>query len=351
MRVRDEVKTPKRSFAARHGAALAAGCTALVLLFVLTAFLPRPSLDDAPRPPGHWFDDRAGMVSTSFASAKSTYLQSYVLQALHLAVLVVVEPVVPPGGIEQYTTAAASSWKIGAQGADNGVVLFVFPSARTARLEIGYGLEGAIPDIDAKHLLEATLVPKFSAGRYEEGFEDFLEALVRRLQEHAGESVKRDKLIGIVTYAMEIVRQLPRLANVGWKLFKGAEPEGRVILTIFAAVLATMFGYGLTGVAIGVRALVQLPWRLAQGQAWRAIDKKKLAAEFAPAEFAKRPPPSLVAVAGELHLGDLVWGAIAMAGIIVGIAFLGLGTEVVMEGHGGFSGAGVTAQWPAVGTR
>jgi hypothetical protein len=58
----------------------------------------------------------------------------------------------------------------------------------------------------------------------------------------------------------------------------------------------------------------------------------------------------VVALADELHLGDLVWGLIAMAGIIVGIAFLGLGTEVVMEGHGGFSGAGISAQWPlAVG--
>ena len=322
----------------------------MVLLAILAAFMPRASLDDAPPPPGHWFDDRAGMVSTSFASAKSTYLQSYVLQALHLAVLVVIERAVPPGGIEQYTTDAASSWKIGAQGADNGVVLFVFPSARTARLQIGYGLEGAIPDIEAKHLLEATLLPQLSAGRYEEGFDDFLDALVKRLQEHAGESVKRDKLIGIVTYAMGIVRQLPRLADAGWKMFKGAEPEGRVIMTIFAAVLATMFGYGLTGVAIGIGALVQMPWRLAHGQGWRAIDRKKLAAEFAPAAFVKRPPPSVVALADELHVGDLAWGAIAAAGIIVGIAFLGLGTESVMEGHGGFSGAGITAQWPAVGT-
>jgi uncharacterized membrane protein YgcG len=338
-------RKPKRSFASRHGAAIAAGCTALVLLLLLAALLPRQSPDESPPPPGHWFDDRAGMVSTSFASAKSTYLQSYVLQALHLAVLVVVEPVVPPGGIEQYTTDAASTWKIGAQGADNGVVLFVFPSVRTARLQVGYGLEGVIPDIEAKHLLEATLLPKFSAGQYEEGFEDFLDALVKRLQEHGDEAVKADKLIGIVTYAMAIVRQLPRLADVGWKLFKGAEPEGRWILAIFAAVLATMFGYGLTSVALGLGALVQMPWRLAHGEAWRAIDRKKLAAEFAPAEFVKRPPPSLVAVAGELHLGDLVWGVIAAACVIVGIAFLGLGTEIDKEGHGGFSGAGITAQW------
>jgi uncharacterized membrane protein YgcG len=346
MPAKGSTRRAKRPFAARHGAAISAGATALVLLLLLTAFLPRAPLDETPPPPGHWFDDRAGMVSASFAAAKSIYLQSYVLEALHLAVLVVTEPAAPPGGIETYTTDAASGWKIGAHGADNGVVLFVFPSVHTARLEVGYGLEGVIPDIEARRLLEATLLPKFSAGRYEEGFEDFLDVLVKRLQEHADEAVKRDKLIGIVDFAMGIVRQVPRLAKQGWNLFKQAEPMGRVILAIFAGVLASLLGYGLTGVAIGVWALVQLPWRLSHGEAWRAIDKTKLAAEFSPSEFVKRPPPSLVALANELHLGDVLLGVIAAAGIVVGIAFLGLGTQTVMEGHGAFSGAGITARWP-----
>jgi hypothetical protein len=143
------------------------------------------------------------------------------------------------------------------------------------------------------------------------------------------------------------VRQVPRLAGVGWNTFKKADLEARVIMTIFAAVLAAAFGYGLSGVAIGVGALVQLPWRLAHGESWRALDRKKLSAEFAPAAFVKRPPPSLVGLADELRLGELVGGVMAMAGIIVGIAFLGLGMEAVMEGHGGFSGAGVTVGWPA----
>ena len=311
--------------------------------------MPRQSLDPGPPPPRHYFHDKAGMVSTSFASAKSTYLQSYVLQALHLAVLVVIEPVVPPDGIEQYTTDAASRWKIGAKAADNGVVLFVFPSMRTARLHVGYGLEGVIPDIEAKHLLEATLLPKFSAGLYEEGFDDFLDVLVKRLQANPHESVRADTLVGIVTYAMAVVRQLPNLASEGLKMFKGAELEGRAIMTIFAAALASMFAYGLTGVAIGAGALVQIPWRLRHGQAW-PLDRKKLAAEFAPAQFVKRPPPSVIALADELHFGELVVGVMAVAGIIVGIAFLGLGAEFVMEGHGTFSGAGITAQWTAVGT-
>jgi uncharacterized membrane protein YgcG len=148
-------KKPKRSFASRHGAAIAAGCTALVLMVILAASMPRQSLDTGPPPPRHWFDDRAGMVSTSFASAKSTYLQSYVLQALRPRRARRHRARGAAGRHRAIHTDAASRWKIGAKGADNGVVLFVFPSARTARLHVGYGLEGVIPDIDAKHLLEA----------------------------------------------------------------------------------------------------------------------------------------------------------------------------------------------------
>ena len=333
------------SFARRHGAALAAAVTTLVLLLILTAFLPRRSLDRVPAPPSRWFDDRAGLVSSEFASAKSTYLQSYLLQALHLPILVVIEPTVPASGIEDYTATAANAWKIGAQGADNGVVLFVFPSVRTIRLEIGYGLEGLIPDIDAKRLVDTTLLPQFAAGRYEDGFEDFFTVLVRQLQEHADEAVKADRPIGIVSFAADILRQVPRLTRQAWQLFRNADLTGRVGLALFGAVFAAVFGYGLSGVAIGIWALVQLPWRVATGSAWHGLDRQKLAAEFAPAQLVRRPPASLVAMIEELHLGEILWGVLSLAGIVVGIAFLGLGSEAVMGGHGQFSGGGITEVW------
>jgi uncharacterized membrane protein YgcG len=334
----------RRSFVARHGAGLAAGCTTLVLLLILSAFVPRRSLERGPPLPDSWFDDRAGWVSGEFAAAKSTYLQSYVLQALHLAVLVVIEPSVPAGGIEGYTTAAANSWQIGAKGADNGVVLFVFPSAHTVRLEVGYGLEGVIPDIEAKHLVEATLLPQFSAGVYEAGFDDFLWALVARPQEHADEAAKRDQPVGIVTFALLTVRQLPARAREAWHIFQSDDLQGRLALTVFAAVLGAAFAQGLFHVAVALWALVQLPWRIAKERDLRGIDRQHLASEFAPKELARRPPPSLVAAALALHAGDIVAGAMALAAIVVGIAFLGLGSSF-MGGHGQFSGAGFTVVW------
>jgi hypothetical protein len=109
---------------------------------------------------------------------------------------------------------------------------------------------------------------------------------------------------------------------------------------------ASLGGYALSGIAEALFALVQVPWRLATGKAVSGLDCGRLAAEFAPAEFAKRPPPSLVAIASELQLGTIAWGLLCAAGLAVGIAFAGLGTEIFIGEHGAFSGAGITAVWP-----
>ena len=78
----------------------------------------------------------------------------------------------------------------------------------------------------------------------------------------------------------------------------------------------------------------------------RGLGCGRLAAEFAAAEFAKRPPPSFVAIASELQLGTIAWGVLCAAGLVVGIAFAGLGTEVFIGERGQFSGAGINAVWP-----
>jgi hypothetical protein len=121
---------------------------------------------------------------------------------------------------------------------------------------------------------------------------------------------------------------------------------GRILLALFAAILASLAAYALSGITAVLVAIVQMPWRLATGAALRNLDRNRLAAEFSPAEIARRPPPSLVAVAAELRLGTIAWGALCLAVIVVGVALAGLGTEVFIGEHGAFSGAGITTVWP-----
>lgn len=77
-----------------------------------------------------------------------------------------------PETIEQYAVRAFEQWKLGREGVDDGVLLVVARDDRRVRIEVGYGLEGAIPDITAGRIIQEYLVPKFRAGDYAGGIAD-----------------------------------------------------------------------------------------------------------------------------------------------------------------------------------
>jgi len=66
--------------------------------------------------------------------------------------------------IEETGVALGRHWQIGQQGKDNGVLLVVAPTERAVRIEVGYGLEGVLPDAIAKVIIESSILPRFRAG-------------------------------------------------------------------------------------------------------------------------------------------------------------------------------------------
>ena len=85
--------------------------------------------------------------------------------------LVATFPRIPDGyALEDFTPKrTAEAWGVGQSKEDNGVVLFVFPNDRVTRIEVGYGLEGALPDIITKRIIENELLPSFRAGDFNAG--------------------------------------------------------------------------------------------------------------------------------------------------------------------------------------
>lgn len=80
--------------------------------------------------------------------------------------------------LEDFSTHLAEQWKIGQKGKDNGVILLIFKNDRQVRIEVGYGLEGALPDATAKLIIENEIVPRFREGRYDEGIERAVDAIL-----------------------------------------------------------------------------------------------------------------------------------------------------------------------------
>ncbi|MEP0985795.1 TPM domain-containing protein [Ekhidna sp.] len=83
-----------------------------------------------------------------------------------------------PETIEQYSIRVADQWRIGREDVDDGVLLIVAKNDRKLRIEVGYGLEGAIPDVYAKRIISNIITPHFRDGDYYLGIEEGTEAII-----------------------------------------------------------------------------------------------------------------------------------------------------------------------------
>ena len=81
-------------------------------------------------------------------------------------VAVLLVPTTQPETVEQYAIRVFDQWKLGRKGMDDGVLLLVAKNDRKLRIEVGYGLEGAIPDAIAKRVIDEDIVPLFKQGNF-----------------------------------------------------------------------------------------------------------------------------------------------------------------------------------------
>jgi uncharacterized protein len=81
-----------------------------------------------------------------------------------IAILLI--PSVRPETIEQYGIRLAEAWRVGRRGVDDGAILIVAKNDRKLRLEVGYGLEGALPDAVAKRIVSEIVTPRFKEGDF-----------------------------------------------------------------------------------------------------------------------------------------------------------------------------------------
>lgn len=93
-------------------------------------------------------------------------------------VAVLLLPTTAPETVEQYAIRVAEQWKLGRKGIDDGVLLLVATQDRSLRIEVGYGLEGAIPDAIAKRVIEEVMLPRFREGDMAGGIEAGVDSLL-----------------------------------------------------------------------------------------------------------------------------------------------------------------------------
>jgi uncharacterized protein len=96
-----------------------------------------------------------------------------------IAVLTV--PSLEGESVESYAEQVFNAWKLGQKGKDNGVLVLVAPNERRMRIEVGYGLEGALPDVAASRIIRNVMTPRFKEGNFDAGVAEGVAAVIGQL--------------------------------------------------------------------------------------------------------------------------------------------------------------------------
>ena len=122
-------------------------------------------------------NDRAGLLSQPEADGLEQQLAAFEAETSHQIVVLTI-PTLDGEAIEPFAMRVAEAWKIGHEGLDNGAILVVAARDRRVRIEVGYGLEGAVPDATAARIIRDVMIPHFREGAMGRGMTSGTQALM-----------------------------------------------------------------------------------------------------------------------------------------------------------------------------
>jgi uncharacterized protein len=149
-----------------------ASVLALLLCWAFAAFA------DVAVPPltGRVVDQTGTLSAADIAALTQTLSGLELRKGSQIAVLIV--PTTEPETIEQYSIRVAEAWKIGRKKIDDGALLVVAKNDRKLRIEVGYGLEGALTDVTSKRIIDEIITPKFRNGDFSGGISDGVDKII-----------------------------------------------------------------------------------------------------------------------------------------------------------------------------
>ncbi len=134
--------------------------------------------------------------------------------------------------VEDFANRLFRQWKLGEANTNNGVLLLVAPNERKVRIEVGYGLEGALTDALSRIIISAAIAPRFKAGDFSGGIDAGVDGILAILSKDADEWLRRakvrddsgdfDQLIPVVIIIIFVVIFLAAARNSGARGNQGA---------------------------------------------------------------------------------------------------------------------------------
>jgi uncharacterized protein len=198
--------------------------------FLVSAQIPVPALTSRVT------DQTSTLTAEQTATLEQTLQAFETKKGTQLAVLII--PSTTPEPIEQYALRVAEQWKLGRKKTDDGAILVVAKNDRALRIEVGYGLEGALNDAVSKRIISEIITPRFQSGDFYGGITAGIGQIIRVVD---GETLPapKERPLGVA--------EVQRYAPVLFILLLGVGGVLRLMLGKFAGAL-------VTGGAVGVVA-------------------------------------------------------------------------------------------------
>lgn len=182
--------------------------------------------------------DQAAVLTAEQKASLEQKLQTFeARKGSQLAVLIV--PTTAPETIEQYALRVVEQWKLGRKKVDDGALMLIATTDRALRIEVGYGLEGALNDATSKRIISEVMTPHFKAG-------DF----------YAGITAGVDQIIRVIDG--EPLPESGRIAGRGWSELQQYVPIIFMLALVVGGILRSWLGRFpgalVTGGAVAVAA-------------------------------------------------------------------------------------------------
>ena len=154
----------------------------LLAAWLLAALTPAWAQDLLPVPPlsGRVIDQTGTLDATQRAALETKLAAFEQAQGTQMVVLMV--PSTQPEDIAAYAFRVADQWKIGRREVGDGLLIVVAKNDRRIRIEVAKALEGAVPDLAARLIIDRTISPAFRAGNFAAGLDAGIDALMARIK-------------------------------------------------------------------------------------------------------------------------------------------------------------------------
>lgn len=192
----------------------------LIILTLLISFGASAQIDKVvPPKPSSFYAvvDQTGTLTREQIDALNSKLTTY-KDSTSTEIAVVIVPTTGDYTVEQVGLEILRTWGIGGKEHSNGILILVAKNDHKMRIEVGYGLEGAIPDVTAKSIIDNDLTPNFKEENYYRGLDQATSSIIRAAAgEYTAPAKKKSKGFGIGSIIIWVIILLIIFGSAGGK--------------------------------------------------------------------------------------------------------------------------------------